>query len=188
MIEELSSESYERRFEIPEGEEGVFIRRALMSSPTIREKFILNEESKLTYVLIAISPSIKANVEVVHRRKSVSRVLIKAISPSAELEGIIRLGKESDESDAQLSLYAYPKGRLSPNLEIKNGNLSASHSAGIFYPSEEDVFYLQTRGISKSRAMFLLLKGFIYHPLAYDERVEEALEEAIKGGLLTLSL
>ncbi|MEG2993221.1 MAG: SufD family Fe-S cluster assembly protein, partial [Bacilli bacterium] len=51
--------------------------------------------------------------------------------------------------------------QINPNLLIDEFDVKANHSANIGKFSEEAMFYLQSRGISHSQALNLLIKGFL---------------------------
>ena len=48
-----------------------------------------------------------------------------------------------------------------PNLYIDASDVSASHSALIGKFSDEEMFYMQSRGIDKDTATKLLISGFL---------------------------
>ena len=50
---------------------------------------------------------------------------------------------------------------IKPNLYIDCDDVSASHSAWVGSFSEDDLFYLQSRGINRSDSTKLLLIGFL---------------------------
>ena len=50
---------------------------------------------------------------------------------------------------------------INPVLLIENNDITANHSAFIGNFDEEAVFYLMSRGITKSECYHLLVKGFL---------------------------
>lgn len=68
---------------------------------------------------------------------------------------------------------------IKPNLLIDEYNVSANHSALIGRFSNEEVFYLQSRGISKEEAYNLLIKGFLISNLEPFKDKEDELKEII---------
>lgn len=62
---------------------------------------------------------------------------------------------------------------INPNLYIDEYDVTANHSAWIGSFKEAEIFYLQSRGINKSDATKLLIKGFLTSKL---EITEEELE------------
>lgn len=53
------------------------------------------------------------------------------------------------------------KCKINPNLLIEENDVEANHSALIGKFSDEELFYLQSRGINRINAMNLLIKGFL---------------------------
>ncbi|MBU0579358.1 SufD family Fe-S cluster assembly protein [Patescibacteria group bacterium] len=58
-----------------------------------------------------------------------------------------------------LSDQAY--GEVTPNLEILTDDVKCSHAATISNISEENLFYLMSRGLSKKKAEELIVDGFL---------------------------
>lgn len=46
-------------------------------------------------------------------------------------------------------------------MEIKNNEVKASHSASVGRIDEEQLFYLESRGVEKHDAEKLIIKGFL---------------------------
>ena len=68
---------------------------------------------------------------------------------------------------------------IKPNLFIDEYNVIANHSAHIGQFNKEDLFYLQSRGISYEDSLYLLIKGFLNIPLKEFSYFEEELEKNI---------
>ncbi len=86
-------------------------------------------------------------------------------SAKASFEGKIWVAQLADKTQAyQLCnhLVLSPKAHAfaKPNLEIFADDVKASHGATIAQLSEEDLFYLQARGLKAEEAKELLIKGF----------------------------
>jgi len=60
-----------------------------------------------------------------------------------------------------------------PNLQIKANDVKCSHGATVGEVSEEELFYLMTRGLSKPEAEVLLVQGFL------DEAIMRVRDEAL---------
>ena len=58
--------------------------------------------------------------------------------------------------------------QIVPNMYIQEDSVEAKHGSVIGSFSEEDIFYLMSRGISYHDAVMLLLKGFIFSNLIVD--------------------
>lgn len=86
-------------------------------------------------------------------------------SASAYHEGMIKITKTGQLTNAYLKSAILLIGKNSqaesiPSLEIEANNVKASHSSSIGKPDSEQLFYLQSRGLSKSEAEKLLIEGF----------------------------
>lgn len=62
-----------------------------------------------------------------------------------------------------------------PNLRIKEKDVSVAHEAVVGKISEEQLFYLQTRGISEKEAINLIVSGFV-EPIVSEIPFEYAIE------------
>lgn len=83
----------------------------------------------------------------------------------ASFEGKIYVEKEAQQTEAyqlnnNLLLSPKAKAHSKPNLEILADDVKASHGATCARPKEEELFYLQTRGLSKKEAEHHLARGF----------------------------
>lgn len=86
-------------------------------------------------------------------------------SARTSFEGKIFVEKEAQQTEAyQLNnnLLLSPKAQAmsKPNLEILADDVKASHGATFARPKEEELFYLQSRGLSKKEAEWHLARGF----------------------------
>lgn len=72
------------------------------------------------------------------------------------------------------------KNEIRPNLYIDEYDVVANHSALIGRFSGEEIFYLQSRGISKEEATRLLLKGFLLSEIE-NKRMQKEIEKETKN-------
>lgn len=68
---------------------------------------------------------------------------------------------------------------INPNLYIDEYDVIASHSAWIGSFKEQELFYLQSRGINRNEATKLLIKGFLTNKLEIDENELENIKNII---------
>ncbi|URL60967.1 SufD family Fe-S cluster assembly protein [Acetilactobacillus jinshanensis] len=68
----------------------------------------------------------------------------------------------SDQSARLLTLDPHSKGEIDPVLLIRDNDVEAGHSASIGKVNRELLYYLETRGISKVKAIYLLTLGFLF--------------------------
>ncbi|KFI46764.1 Fe-S cluster assembly protein SufD [Bifidobacterium bohemicum] len=81
----------------------------------------------------------------------VGNALIKPTAPNTD----------SYELNRNLVLTDGPIADSEPNLEIENGNIvGAGHASSVGHFDDEELFYLQSRGVSESEARKLVVRGF----------------------------
>lgn len=68
---------------------------------------------------------------------------------------------------------------INPNLYIDEYDVKANHSAWIGSFKEEELFYLESRGINKTDATKLLIKGFLTNKLDIKEKELENIKNII---------
>jgi Fe-S cluster assembly scaffold protein SufB len=90
--------------------------------------------------------------------------------------GMIVIGQDGNQTQTHLSantlmLDDTARIRAIPALEIKTNNVRASHSATISKVSDEDLFYLGSRGIARNDAKRMLVEGFIQNAISRIETV-----------------
>ena len=98
-----------------------------------------------------------------------SNLLVKtALSGKAScvIDGGIRVEKQAQKTDAYqrnenilLSEHAHAESK--PSLEILANDVRCTHGATVGPVSAEEVWYLTTRGISRSKAEKLIVSGFL---------------------------
>lgn len=114
------------------------------------------------------SSSITFNTDVTHKGKNTfSRTDIRGVflnSSSISNDGMIRIAKGAKGSDgyftSKILLFDNAKGISVPSLEIDENELKAGHASTIGRPDEEQLFYMQSRGLSEKEAQKLLIYGF----------------------------
>ena len=98
-----------------------------------------------------------------------SDVLVKTVasgSARAVFTGNILMEKEAEHSEAYLAdhvLLLSPKARADsiPGLEIKALEVKAAHAASVGQVDEDQLFYLESRGLDPDRARHLIVIGFL---------------------------
>lgn len=65
------------------------------------------------------------------------------------------------------------KSKIKPNLFIDEFDVEANHAALIGKFQDEELFYLQSRGLNKEEATSLLIKGFLYSRLEEPKLLEK---------------
>ena len=68
------------------------------------------------------------------------------------------------------------RSHVTPLLLIDENDVQASHATTLGQPDENQLYYLQTRGLSREQALGLLISGYLM-PVAYGLNNEELQSE-----------
>jgi Fe-S cluster assembly protein SufD len=104
----------------------------------------------------------------------------------ASYEGLIHIVKDAQETDTYLQTHSMllsprAKGDSIPSLIVETDNVKASHGGTVGEIDEDLVFYMQSRGISRSDAVRILVEGYFEEVIArlHDPVLEELVRERI---------
>ena len=119
-----------------------------------------------------------------------SRVVFKYAttgSSRVEVNGNVTIEQSAPGSDTHLlarSLLMSEKSvsHIIPQLFVRNSEVMAGHGSSMTPLSEEELFYLRSRGIGESESRLLVLQGFLQDLLAKSE-IEPALLETLGAEL-----
>ncbi|MBI2662583.1 Fe-S cluster assembly protein SufB [Candidatus Woesearchaeota archaeon] len=94
--------------------------------------------------------------------------------------GLVRITSKSDncKSRVQCDALILDKNSLSntyPSMKIDNSNTEVSHEATVSKINDEQIFYLQSRGLSEEQALKMIISGFI-EPIVKALPLEYAVE------------
>ncbi len=112
-----------------------------------------------------------------------SKIVSKSISKDggrASYRGLLRVAKGAHHSKSNvvcdaLLLDEASRSDTYPYIEIEEDNVSVGHEASVSKIGEEQLFYLQSRGISVDEAAAMIVGGFI-EPLVKELPMEYAVE------------
>lgn len=100
------------------------------------------------------------------------------------------VGTDSYEQNRNLVLTEGTRADSIPNLEIETGDIAgAGHASATGRFDDEQLFYLQARGISEADARRLVVRGFLNEIVqqlevpALEERIEEYLNTKLEAGV-----
>lgn len=114
-----------------------------------------------------------------------SNLLVKCVLTQQgffSYEGYITVDKEAQQTDAyqknqNLMLSPEAKAESKPALEILANNVRCTHSATISKINEEQLFYLESRGIAAKEAKGLIVQGFFENIL--DQITNSQIKDAL---------
>jgi Fe-S cluster assembly protein SufD len=156
----------------------------------------LKEKASVTLygICIGSGKELHTDINVTHRgKRSTSKVIMKGVyqnSCHGLLNGTIHIMRSAQLSDARLEervllLSDAASVNTEPNLEIKADDVKASHAATIAKVSEEELFYLQSRGLTKSHATAMIVNGFLASQLKNlpDKTINSGLKDSIESAM-----
>jgi Fe-S cluster assembly protein SufB len=112
-----------------------------------------------------------------------SNILAKSISMDGGImgyRGLVRMGHNSQGSKAHvqcdgLMMDEYSRSDTWPDIQIQNPHVTVAHEAVVGKISDEQMFYLQSRGLSEEEAAAMIVNGFI-EPVTKELPMEYAVE------------
>ena len=168
---------------------------------TKRIDVVLDAEHITAHILgLCIGSAQKCFIETIQHHKapnSISNLHIKSIlngDASFNYKGSIKIDKQAQQSNAYQqndNLILSPKAHVDtkPELEIIANDVKCSHGATIGQLNKEELYYMQTRGITKEDAYALALNGFAQDIIANipDEKIRCELTQFVEKSLCIYS-
>ncbi len=141
--------------------------------------YLLNNNNKLSL-----------NIKVLHESKNtLSQQQIKGIATDAaqmKFDGTILIPKNSQKCNGiqnHRGILLSDKAQIQaiPQLEIWADDVQCAHGSAVGPLNEEEMFYLQSRGISIQEAKKILLQSFFgdFMPKEFDETIQQWMEENV---------
>ncbi|KAI3473793.1 hypothetical protein Pfo_030928, partial [Paulownia fortunei] len=163
--------------------DGNFGSKTTMKYPSV---YLEGEGAKGTMLSIAVAGegvNLDSGAQMIHNAKNTSSSIIsKSIAHdggATDYRGTVKFGRESDGSFAHVecdTILVDDKSSADtiPYNTILNGNVSMEHEAKVSRVSEEQLYYLMTRGIMKKLTEMIIM-GFI-EPFTKELPMEYAVE------------
>ncbi len=112
-----------------------------------------------------------------------SNVLAKSVAKDgghAGFRGLIRVNKNAVGARVKvrcdgLLMDEFSRNDTYPDMQVHQNNITIEHEATVGRVSEEQVFYMMSRGLSEAEAMAMIVNGFI-EPVTKELPMEYALE------------
>lgn len=147
----------------------IIINLTQLTEPIL--KIEIDEPTEILGLFIGTgNDSCQFRLEVIHKQPQLSSLtLIKAVlfdQAQFDFEGdiIIKTGAKYTDSylkAAVLMLSRQAKARAVPALEIMENDVKGGHGATVGRVDEEELFYLSSRGLSRTEATRVLVNGFL---------------------------
>lgn len=144
--------------------------KVTMKYPSV---YLNGENARGTMLSIAVASNgihQDSGARMIHNAKNTSSSIVsKSIAQtggSVDYRGTVRFGKHSDGSKAHVECDTIIMDDESssdtiPYNEIDNANVSMEHEARVSKISEEQLYYLMSRGISEAKATEMIVMGFV---------------------------
>ncbi|MCH4170982.1 MAG: Fe-S cluster assembly protein SufB [Lactobacillus sp.] len=125
-----------------------------------------------------------AGARMIHNAPDTSSSIVsKSIAKdggAVDYRGTVRFGRKSDGSFAHVECDTIIMDEKSssdtiPYNQVMNGNVSMEHEAKVSKISEEQLYYLMSRGISEEKATEMIIMGFV-EPFTKELPMEYAVE------------
>lgn len=113
---------------------------------------------------------IKLSVTVTHLApETTSYVVIKSVlrdQAKVAIDGLVKINKHAKGTNAWLAAHLLllserAKGLAIPSLEILENDIKAGHATTVGRISDQEMFYLMSRGLPKDKAKELIVEGFL---------------------------
>ena len=149
--------------------------------------FLLGEGARADHLNVGVAGEgvhKDTGAKVVHLApNTTSNILAKSISKDGGImgyRGLVRMGHNSQGSKARVQcdgLMMDPISRSDtwPDIQIQNPHVTVAHEAVVGKISDEQLFYMQSRGFSEDEAAAMIVNGFI-EPVTKELPMEYAIE------------
>ena len=115
--------------------------------------------------------------------RTTSSIVSKSISRGggrSSYRGLVQIGDEAQGSKSSVVCDALLVDDISrtdtyPYVDVRTDDVEMGHEATVSKVSEDQLFYLQQRGLSEEEAMAMVVRGFV-EPIARELPMEYALE------------
>ncbi|MEJ5927224.1 Fe-S cluster assembly protein SufB [Corynebacterium sp. H128] len=112
-----------------------------------------------------------------------SNIVSKSVARAggrAAYRGLVQINKDAHHSTSNVECDALLVDNISrsdtyPYNDIRNDHVSLGHEAKVSQVSEDQLFYLMSRGLAEDEAMAMIVRGFV-EPIAKELPMEYALE------------
>ncbi|HEX4035725.1 MAG TPA: Fe-S cluster assembly protein SufB [Solirubrobacteraceae bacterium] len=149
--------------------------------------FLLGEGARADHLNVGVASGNvhkDTGAKVVHLAPNTSsNILAKSISKDGGImgyRGLVRMGHNSQGSKARVQCDGLMMDGISrsdtwPDIQIQNPNVSVAHEATVGRISDDQLFYMGSRGFTEDEAAAMIVNGFI-EPVTKELPMEYAVE------------
>ncbi|HEX3874063.1 MAG TPA: Fe-S cluster assembly protein SufB [Solirubrobacteraceae bacterium] len=149
--------------------------------------FLLGEGARADHLNVGVAGKgvhKDTGAKVVHMApNTTSNILAKSISKDGGImgyRGLVRMGKNSQGSKSHVQCDGLMMDGISrsdtwPDIQIQNPNVTVAHEATVGRISDEQLFYMGSRGFTEGEAAAMIVNGFI-EPVTKELPMEYAIE------------
>ncbi|WP_019812449.1 Fe-S cluster assembly protein SufB [Saccharomonospora halophila] len=158
--------------------------KVTMKYPSV---FLTGEHAKGEVLSVAFAGEDQhqdAGAKMVHMAPHTSSTIVsKSVARSGgrtSYRGLVKVNKRAHHSSSTVKCDALLVDTVSrsdtyPYVDIRNDDVSMGHEATVSKVSEDQLFYLMSRGLTEDEAMAMVVRGFV-EPIARELPMEYALE------------
>lgn len=148
---------------------GSFGSQVSMLYPTT---LLAGEGARMTYKGVSLAgagQNLDTGVKVIHlANKTYSDMDVRSLAKDggvATTRSLVKVGKEASGVRSfldckSLILDEYSRADTAPKVEVLNATAAVGHEAAVGQISDEEIFYLKSRGLSEREARTLVVRGF----------------------------
>ncbi|MEI6462356.1 MAG: SufD family Fe-S cluster assembly protein [bacterium] len=135
------------------------------------ENIEVSKDTDINYLWIGKGENkYKGTFKLIHKLPTIkSRVDIKVVlydSSTFELDALVLIAKGAIKTDTYLKaevllLSANASSNIVPSLEILENDVKAGHSAIVKEIDQNEIYYLQSRGLSEEESKEIIVDAFI---------------------------
>jgi Fe-S cluster assembly protein SufB len=149
--------------------------------------FLLGEGARADHLNVGVAGAgvhKDTGAKVVHLApNTTSNILAKSISKDGGImgyRGLVRMGHHSQGSKARVQCDGLMMDGISrsdtwPDIQIQNPHVTVAHEATVGRISDDQLFYMQSRGFTEDEAAAMIVNGFI-EPVTKELPMEYAIE------------
>ena len=164
----------------------------ILTTKNLKVDFNLQDNVNLSlYHIVITNTKITNEINIYHNaKKTTSNIVSHGISYlngnlKLIMNGTINKNMKTTKLDEKSRIINIGKAKstIEPNLYINEYDSLANHSAYTGPFSEKDIFYLQTKGLSKTNSLAILLRGFLKINITekeYLKKIDFYIDEIIK--------